>query len=110
MAVNDVTLDRAKRTAIYERVDRPAQSGGPRRVFVDVLLPFSILDVDGMRYVETNSAFGISAHGGQHILPNYGLVEEEYGSQRNGLISVDVPQGLNRAQPPESVLHKFGWI
>ena len=103
MAVNDHTLDTAKRTAYYESPANP------------VLLPYSKLVIDNVEYIEMNavSTREIPGEGGGgHYLPSTGKgsVTTEYRERRKGYRSPDVPQGITRANPPESEIHNSGWI
>ena len=112
MALNDQTLAFGKRTVLWDRVDRPAGRGaGGRRVMVDILMPYSMLEVDGATYVETNSVYSILEGGGGHAVPSHAMVvAEEHSSRSLGLSSPDVPTGITRGTPANIVLHKFGWI
>ena len=110
MAFNDTTLGRASRTVLYELVDRPARTGAAR-INVAVLLPYSLLEVDGTVYVETNSAYSMLEGGGAHTIPTYGnLGDTQWTSRSLGLRSADVSQGTTRAQPSFSQIHQQGWI
>ena len=112
MAYNDQTSDLGKRTILYERVDRPALSGGARRILIDVLLPYTYLTVGEVDYLETNGSRGFADGGGLHMLPEYGRIQGEQHVERSlGVGSADIPQGITRGNPPGNLaLHKFGWI
>lgn len=112
MALNDQTLAFGKRTVLRERVDRPAARGsGGRRTMVDVLLPYSLLEVDGVTYLETNGCYALLEGGGGHTIPSHGVVvDDQFSSRSLGLSSQDIPTGITRGTPPNIVLHKYGWI
>lgn len=111
MAYNDQTSAKAKRTALYENVDRPSAAGGAAKIQVDVLMPYSFVEIDGVTYIETNSTYAISEGGGFHAMPAYGVfADEQWSSRAQGVRSVDVPAGTVRGNPAESIVHKQGWI
>src|SRR3990172_9437071 len=96
MAWNDTTIDRGRRTVLYERVDRPARTGAAR-IEVNVLMPYSLIEVDGITYIETNSSYSMAEGGGSHAIPSHGqLAGEELTSRALGVRSGDVPSGPTR--------------
>lgn len=102
MPVNDHTLDVAKRTLYYESEKR------------GILLPYSKLVIDSVEYLEMNAHVTKELPkegGGTHATPGTGVIDGiEYVPRMLGISSSSGSTGTTRAQPPNSVIHRAGWI